>query len=262
MIKTSNYLPFVVKPNLWPHLYRITRRKIGRLIYNDVDINELNEISRMQSESYCKENMVDIEKALKTLNIKENSEDFYKNYKDVLAESEKETEKCPHKLGGAANLPLLYQITESIQAKKVIETGVAYGWSSLSILLSISKRNDSKLWSIDLPYVSFDNSKWVGCAVPSFLNSYWKLMRYADRDGLPKAISEAKSVDLVHYDSDKTIEGRLFAYPLIWETLREGGILISDDIGDNMAFAYFCKKTNKKPIIIKDSNKYQGILIK
>jgi predicted O-methyltransferase YrrM len=262
MIKTSNYLPFIIRPNLWPHLYRIMKRKIGHLIYNYVDINELNEISRMQSESYCNENVVDTEKAFTMLNIHDTSLEFYEKYNDTLSESKNQTEQCPYKLGGAANLSLLYQITESIQAKKVIETGVAYGWSSLSILLSISKRTKSKLWSIDLPYVSFNNSKWVGCAVPNSLRKYWELMRYADRDGLPKAIKQAGTIDLAHYDSDKSIEGRLFAYPLIWKNLRDGGILISDDIGDNMAFAYFCQKIDKKPIIIKDSNKYQGILVK
>ncbi len=54
----------------------------------------------------------------------------------------------------------------------------------------------------------------------------------ADREGLPRALREAAPVDLAHYDSDKSPQGRAFAYAAIWQALREGGILVSDDVGD------------------------------
>ena len=61
----------------------------------------------------------------------------------------------------------------------------------------------------------------------------------------------------------------MWAYPLMWEKLRNGGILISDDIENNSAFRDFSKKINKKPIVVnfKNNNKqigfqYVGVLIK
>ena len=36
-----------------------------------------------------------------------------------------------HKLGGAADLELIYNICNHIKPKLIIETGVAYGWSSV-----------------------------------------------------------------------------------------------------------------------------------
>ena len=39
-------------------------------------------------------------------------------------------------MGGAANLDLLYHLVRGLEARCVLETGVAYGWSSLSILLA------------------------------------------------------------------------------------------------------------------------------
>lgn len=68
--------------------------------------------------------------------------------------------------------------------------------------------------------------------------------------------------DLVHYDSDKSISGRMRSYPILWSLLNKNGILISDDIGDNMAFFNFCKSLKKKPDIIKYKNKFQGLIKK
>ena len=54
----------------------------------------------------------------------------------------------------------------------------------------------------------------------------------------------------------------MFAYPRLFDNLRNGGILISDDISDNVGFKRFCEEMNLNPLIIKDGNKYQGIIKK
>ena len=54
--------------------------------------------------------------------------------------------------GGKGHINLLYNLSESISAVNCIETGVAYGWSSESLLRSITKR-DGKLISIDMPMI-------------------------------------------------------------------------------------------------------------
>ena len=53
------------------------------------------------------------------------------------------------------------------------------------------------------------------------------------------------SIDLCHYDSDKSWWGRAYAF-LLWKALKPGGLFISDDIQDNMFFAEFVKL--KSPI--------------
>ncbi len=84
----------------------------------------------------------------------------------------------------------------------------------------------------------------------------------ADLEGLPRALREAGPVDLAHYDSDKTSEGRAFAYPALWRSLREGGILVSDDVGDNLEFKRFAEKVERSPLVVQWNGKFQGILIK
>ena len=81
-------------------------------------------------------------------------------------------------------------------------------------------------------------------------------------DNIKLLFKKVKQIDLAHYDSDKSYEGRLYGYKKLWDYLRPGGVLISDDIGDNMAFIYFCKLIERTPTIIKDKNKFQGIIFK
>jgi predicted O-methyltransferase YrrM len=149
-----------------------------------------------------------------------------------------------------------------LRACQIVETGVAYGWSSLALLLAIRDTPGANLLSVDLPYLTMRNDDWVGLAVPSDLTAQWRLFRMADREGLPKAIKLARTIDLAHYDSDKSREGRLFAYDLIWRALRSGGVLVSDDIGDNLAFKKFSQRAERVPIVLKQGRKYQGILVK
>jgi predicted O-methyltransferase YrrM len=155
----------------------------------------------------------------------------------------------------------LFHLAEYIQARTVIETGVAYGWSSLALLLSIQKR-DGVLISTDLPYAGMDNDPYVGCVVPDELRGNWKLLRGADRQRLPEAIRIAGGLDLCHYDSDKSFAGRMWAYPRLWDALRPGGLFISDDIGDNMGFADFTRSIAGEPVIVLSSERYAGVLVK
>jgi predicted O-methyltransferase YrrM len=171
-------------------------------------------------------------------------------------------EACPEKLGGAGNLSLLYSLAKALHARWVVETGVAYGWSSLALLLAIRGERGARLLSVDLPYLTMRNDDWVGVAVPPDLRAPWRLLRMADREGLPKAIQLVGTIDLAHYDSDKSPEGRLFGYNQIWRALRPGGVLVSDDVSDNLAFRDFSRRVERAPIVLKQDRKYQGILIK
>ena len=187
---------------------------------------------------------------------------FEDKFKKVMSEARICEAHCPVKMGGAGNLNILYYAAEKIKAIKVIETGVAYGWSSLALLISVSRRKDSKLISIDKPYPGMGNEKYVGCVVPKELLSHWELLRETDNTGVPKGIAKLGTIDLCHYDSDKSYEGRMKTYPLLWKALHSGGIFISDDIADNMGFHDFCQKVNQEPIIIKQDSHYVGVLLK
>ncbi len=168
---------------------------------------------------------------------------------------------CPIQMGGAGNLNLLYNLCEKSQAKTALETGVAYGWSSLAILASIHQR-DGVLYSSDMPYLAQDGDRFVGCVVPEKWKTNWRLFRFADRESLPKIFKENNQFDFVHYDSDKSYDGMMWAYEQLFPKVNKGGYFVSDDVNDNAAFMDFCVNHNLDPDIIFYEDKYIGVLKK
>ncbi len=190
-----------------------------------------------------------------------------KHPKDIASEiyhySKQKEKSYPVTMGGEGAIDVLYTICKHKKPVNIIETGVAYGWSSLAILLAIKNINNAKLISNDMPYIKMNNDDFVGCIVPNKLRSKWELQRLPDIKGIPLALKKFNNqIDLCHYDSDKSYTGRMFAYPLLWQALRKNGIFISDDIQDNIAFKEFCESLNKNPLIFEHSGKYVGIITK
>ncbi|APO78935.1 SAM-dependent methyltransferase protein (plasmid) [Rhizobium etli 8C-3] len=169
---------------------------------------------------------------------------------------------APQYIGGGADMSFLYSMAQSLKAKHVVETGVALGDSSLAILASVSKRSGGKLVSVDRPYLRLGSEKHVGAAVPLHLRSCWELIREADRSGIGKALGRLHPLDMCHYDSDKSYSGRMFGYSRLWQALRSGGVFISDDIQDNLAFFHFSETVQHKYSVVKSRNKYIGFMVK
>ena len=66
-------------------------------------------------------------------------------------------------LGGGGNYYLLYFLVRKVNPKIVVETGVAAGWSSLSILRAFQKSGFGKLYSSDFPYFRLNKpEKYIG----------------------------------------------------------------------------------------------------
>jgi len=262
---------YLKRPKLYPELFRLVSAKLIRRSYHPSNSGE--------SMQWCKERAIDTQEAIQHLTGSRMPMTVREKYQKVFFDGEKLSQYCPFTFGGPGNLDLLYWISEFIQALKVVETGVAYGWSSLAFLLSLTNRENARLISTDMPYrVADDKGKeistdaYVGCVVPNAYKKHWLIIRQADREALPKALHRFGLIDMCHYDSDKTYNGRMWAYPKLWQALRIGGYFISDDISDNFAFRDFCLDLGSKPMIVRtpdnsmgnnDSGiKYVGILIK
>ena len=218
--------------------------------------------TRADSTSWCAERELDTIDAIRNVTGWDKREQLEEKFADIFAVSQANAAECPVRMGGAGNLDLIYWLAEYVEARKVIETGVAYGWSSLAVLLSLRHRDGSMLISTDMPYINRNNDQYVGCVVPTELRSRWRILPYADRHALPKALRTFTTIDMCHYDSDKSYEGRMWAYALLWKSLRPGGILISDDIGDNVAFREFSDMVAVAPVIVQGTRKYVGVLAK
>lgn len=193
---------------------------------------------------------------------------FSEVFGDAIVEGERRLRALPYKLHGAGNLDLIYHLSEYVEATRAIETGVSAGWSSLAFLCSLQNRRGSRLVSTDMPYPGSINetANSAGCVVPDGLRGLWQLHLAPDRTALPRALSQVPVIDICHYDSDKSYDGRMWSYRLLWKALREGGVFISDDIDDNFAFFHFCGEVQHQPVVVKveasKGFKYIGFIIK
>jgi predicted O-methyltransferase YrrM len=180
---------------------------------------------------------------------------------DLLRDAEERAARSGCKMGGPAYLDLIYAVSRLVPARDVIETGVAYGWSSLAFLAAMGE--SGRLVSVDRPYPGAGNEPFVGIAVPDTFRRRWKIIHEPDRNGLRKAVAQfPHGIDIAHYDSDKSYQGREFAYPIIWNALKPGGLFISDDIQDNMAFAHFVEERGLRYGVTETDGKYVGIAVK
>lgn len=256
-IKTATYYTF--QPHTYPFLKRLIRSKITG---ESLSLNKTSE----QATKWCEKRAVQPAIALRHLCNQQSMYSLKEEFPDVLAAAEVRVSNCPQKMGGGRHLDLVYNLCESFEARSILETGVAYGWSSLAMLLSLKNRPESRLVSTNLHYSRYEDDKYVGCAVPDELRENWTLIKEADKTALPKALAMVPQLDLCHYDSDKTYAGRMWAYSLLWHVLKVNGCFVSDDIHDNLAFAHFCQMLNQIPTIVEIpasvGKKYVGVLVK
>jgi predicted O-methyltransferase YrrM len=250
--KLNTILWYLRQPKFYKQLFVLMRRIL---------LPHPKEKSGNEAKDWCEGKYISTAQMLSEITGSEIVE-FRELFTDIYAKGESLTDKIPVKMGGPGNLTLLYYLTKNSRATRIVETGIAYGWSSLALLQAIHEIGTGRLVSTDMPYAKMNNEEFVGLVVPEHLRSKWQIVRLPDVTGLPKALKEFDEIDLCHYDSDKSYIGRMWAYPRLWKVLRSGGYLVSDDISDNLAFKEFSEKVGVMPIVIKMPSQYVGLLVK
>jgi predicted O-methyltransferase YrrM len=243
---------FLMRPKYYQHFFSLIKRKF---LFNYDTAKHRN-----QAYKWASENAISYSEALDKLGLAGDINGLDNN---TILEGQKLRDKTSVEMGGSAHINLLYDCVRLLNAKKIIETGVAYGWSSLAILKALNKNNDGILYSVDMPYLGTKNNKEVGIVVPQYLRKNWIVIRKPDRPGIIDALDKAGGkIDLCHYDSDKSWWGRHYAYPILWNALNSQGLFISDDIQDNLYFSEFVKKKLLDFSVVKYKGKFVGLIRK
>lgn len=244
---------YVWRPAFWQHGLSLIGRKFAG--------TEASDALRAEATAWADSVAIDARNALDAVGIQVDACDGLPRVPaELLAEGRQRAARVDVRMGGPADLDLLYAATILTRPCSVVETGVALGWSSLAILAALHRNGTGRLVSVDMPYPRRKNEPWVGTVVPDDLRPGWQLIRLPDRPGVRRAIrAVGGSVGLAHYDSDKSYHGRMYAYPLLWKALVPGGLLISDDVQDNLAFRDFCVRRGLEFHIIRSGRKFAGL---
>ena len=219
-----------------------------------------NKFDKNQYSNWLDSNKCSLEKFLKKIDHKLFIETKNESLKlNIYANTRLKNIKV--KLGGGANDILLYFFVRYYKPKVILETGVAAGFSSLAILKALKKNKYGKLYSSDFPYFRIKNPEnYIGILVDKKKFPNWELKIEGDEINIPKLISNINHIDIFHYDSDKTYEGKTNVYNLIKKKISDKSILIFDDIQDDIFFYEICQRTSFEYKIFKFNNKYIGFL--
>ena len=167
----------------------------------------------------------------------------------------------PVTLGGGGATPCIYFLTRLLKPEVIVETGVAAGYSSQAFLQALDENGAGELFSSDFPYFRVaDPEKYIGCLVDDGLKGRWHLLIEGDESNIPKIAAQVKSIDLVHYDSDKSYAGREFAMKHLMPLLSERGVLLMDDLHDNTFFRDFVSRQSRPWRVFRLGNKFVGMI--
>lgn len=164
-----------------------------------------------------------------------------------------------------------YVLVREFKPKIFIETGVMHGLTSQFLLHAIDKNSFGKLISIDYPsyYETGPSNKdgytetlppkrEPGWAVSKRYKPLWELLIGKSVDRLPEVLKQHQAIDIFLHDSEHTYETMWDEMTMCWDKIKEGGLLICDNIDNNTAFFDFCRKINQVPFVcpqdINDKN--------
>ena len=125
----------------------------------------------------------------------------------------------------------LYNLIHEHKLKRCLEVGMAYGISSMYILLGLKKlkKDDIKLDSID----PFQETQWNNFGVKLIkkikMEKYHKLYEDKSYIVLPKLLEKKNEYDLIFIDGWHTFDYTLLDFFYANLLLKKGGIIVIDD---------------------------------
>jgi predicted O-methyltransferase YrrM len=158
----------------------------------------------------------------------------------------------------------LYRLLRGLRPRVSVETGVCNGVSTAFLLLALEDNEEGELYSIDLPEVAGEEyepgtfwdgkggavippGKEPGWMVPPTLRDRWRLVLGRSQEELPPLLGRLGEIDFFMHDSEHSYECMSFEFRTAWAALREGGVLVADDVNVNAAWDEFARDVGREP---------------
>jgi predicted O-methyltransferase YrrM len=153
----------------------------------------------------------------------------------------------------------------TLRPRVAVETGVANGFSTAFLLQALDANGEGRLHSIDLPREvgrDYDPGTFYegegragippgsepGWLIPDALRDRWTLLLGRSQDELPPLLERLGTVDLFMHDSEHSFDCMWFEFTAAWPRLRDGGVLVSDDVNSTQAFPRFAEEQSRRPL--------------
>lgn len=157
---------------------------------------------------------------------------------------------------------LCYSIVRLTKPSLIVETGVGRGITSFYILRALEKNGKGSLHSIELPPLELGSKQEVGCFVPISLRSNWNLIFGPGVSEMNKLKRKLYKIDIFVHDSNHNYNNQLAEYKIALDWLKPGGILISDDVGNNALLEVNDKIDGTLMVARQSKPLYIGIIVK
>jgi predicted O-methyltransferase YrrM len=132
---------------------------------------------------------------------------------------------------------LAYKLVRERRPATVIETGVARGVTSESVLRALAENGFGELHSIDLPPPRMVDAGLVGSAIPETLKSRWHYHWGSARRLLPDVLAGSSAPRLFIHDSDHSYSHMRWEIETAWAALEPGDVILCDDTHFHSGFA-------------------------
>lgn len=146
-------------------------------------------------------------------------------------------------------LRIMGAIVALMRPRVMVETGVAFGFTTATVLRVMREADSGHLYSVDLPPLQYDPADPIGRAVPDELMDRWTLRLGDSRSVLGPLAADVAPIDVFLHDALHTYSSQLREYRTVWPHMRPGAILASDDVA-NPAFVEFAADVGAEPHLV------------
>jgi predicted O-methyltransferase YrrM len=165
--------------------------------------------------------------------------------------------------GALAQAPLLYVVARALGPARLVETGVASGYSARFLLEALHRNGAGHLHSVGIARFPISGpgsdlgarlrDRPVGWLVPPVLRDRWTVHLGTSDEVLPGLLREGLGrIELFLHDSLHSAEVMRREFELALDHLEPGGTLLSHDVHNNAAWAETVRARGLRPAVELD----------